>query len=259
MFPAELDAIRDLLSRANDTQYDLGRVAAEKCFGRGVSGEPRVRMYGDDGIAVTCGHYLRLLAVDRTRRAHGIGTALLRDAEAHGARIIGAEAGNYFVPGAPEALIGFFRGYHETARTQNLIASTAFDAPTTVRRAQHGERERVLDFIAKNFGTAWRFEAARAFEAEEPTLMLAEVDGNIAGFAAHEANNRGLGTFGPTGVAHAYRGRGIGRALLLASLADLRRLGYANAIIPWTDAIEFYHRACGASVSATFVTLASTR
>ena len=34
------------------------------------------------------------------------------------------------------------------------------------------------------------------------------------------------------------RGRGIGCQLLLASLADLRRLGYERAVIPWTDALD---------------------
>ena len=257
VFPAELDAIRDLLSRANDTQYDLARVAEEKCFGRGVSGEPRVRMFGSDGIAVTCGRYLRLLAVDRDRRGRGIGTALLRDAEAAGARVIGAEAGNYFVPGVPEELVGFFRGYRETARTRNLIASTRSPSPGLRPPSPGGRgirRERILEFVGRHFGPIWRFEASRAAE-----LIGAEDGGEIIGFAAVEANNRGLGTFGPTGVAEGFRGRGIGRALLLDALAELHNLGYEQAIIPWTDAVEFYRRAGGATVAATFVTLASAR
>ena len=255
--PADLDAIRELLSRANDTQYDLARVAAEKCFGSGFNGAPVVRLHDDDGIAVICGRHLRLLAVDRDRRGRGIGSALLHDAESRGARIIGAEAGHYFVPGAPEESVGFFREYKEVARTQNLIASTAFDAPSDVRRASHEERERLLEFVGEHFGAIWRFETSRAFDVAEPTLMLAEHEGAIVGFAAHEANNRGLGTFGPTGVAKRFRGRGIGRSLLLASLADLRSLGYAEAIIPWTDALEFYRRACNATPAGTFVTLTS--
>jgi GNAT superfamily N-acetyltransferase len=251
-FPQELDAIRELLARANDTHYDLARVAEEKCFGRGVTGEPSVRMFDDDGIAVTCGRYLRILAVDRAKRGRGIGTALLRDAESRGATIVGAEAGNYFVPGVPEHLAGFFRGYVETSRTQNLIASTNFEAPPDVRRVMPDAR--VLDFIAQHFGASWRFETARA-----PGLIVAERDGAIAGFAAFEANNRGLGTFGPTGVAKQFRGQGIGRSLLLASLAALRDEGYSQAIIPWTGAIDFYRRACGATIAASFVTLASSR
>ena len=74
----------------------------------------------------------------------------------------------------------------------------------------------------------------------------------ILGFSAHEANNRGLGTFGPTGVAPSARGQGIGRLLLLESLRDLRELGYESAIIPWTDSVEFYQRSCGAKVEETY-------
>src|SRR5437868_5592672 len=73
--------------------------------------------------AVTGGKYLRILAVDRERRRRGIGSALLRDAESRGARVIAAEPGNYFTPGILESVVPFFtkRGFHETARTHNLI------------------------------------------------------------------------------------------------------------------------------------------
>ena len=49
--------------------------------------------------------------------------------------------------------------------------------------------------------------------------------------------------------------RGLGARLLHASLADLHRLSYQSAVIPWTDAIEFYRKACGATVAERFVTL----
>ena len=51
------------------------------------------------------------------------------------------------------------------------------------------------------------------------------------------------------------RGRGVGCRLLLASLADLRRMGYARAVIPWTDALEFYRKCCGARPAHQFVTM----
>lgn len=124
-----------------------------------------------------------------------------------------------------------------------------------VVRASDTTREGVLAFIENEFGRIWRFEAARAFENDPPTMFYVEVDGEIAGFAAHDANNRGLGFFGPTGVARAHRGRGLGGRLLKASLADLGRLGYEQAIIAWTDAIDFYRKACGATVADRFVTL----
>ena len=234
--------------RANDVPYTLERVAEEKCFGEGYEGQPRARVFGDfEGIAVTCGKYLRILAVARERRQRGIGSALLRDAESRGARIVAAEPGNYFTPGVLESVVPFFtkRGFRETARTHNLNAEPL---PAGVPDNLHHDRERVLDFIGRTFGPIWRFEAGRG-----ASLFSIEHDGEIAGFSTHEANNRGIGSFGPIGVAEKFRGHGFGKKLLLASLADLRRLGYHRAVIPWTDATEYYRRICGATIAHTFV------
>lgn len=256
---ADLPRIVELFANANDAPYDLAAVAEEKCFGAGVRGDPIVSFVRNfAGVSVTCGKSLRILAVDRSQRRHGIGSALLRDAELRGARIIAAEAGNYFTPGlvmSDTATIEFFtkRGYRDTANTYNLIAiNLPVEIPQDVMRITQQTRDRVLTFIEKEFGRIWRFEASNAGD----NLFYVEVDGQIAGFAAHDANNRGLGFFGPTGVARAHRGRGLGGRLLAASLADLRRLGYERAVIPWTDALDFYRKACGATVAARFVTLA---
>ncbi|HKO54258.1 MAG TPA: GNAT family N-acetyltransferase [Thermoanaerobaculia bacterium] len=270
----DLPRIAQLLANANDAPYDLARVAEEKCFGAGVAGEPRVRIFGDfNGVAVQCGRALRLLAVDRAHRNEGIGSALLDDTNP---TVIAAEAGNYFTPGVvttDENTISFFekRGYRETARTQNLIArELPEEIPEGVKRVvlsradgegspgKRGEILRsaqddtaVLHFIEREFGRIWRFEVANA-----QTVFYVEQNGEIAGFAAHGGNNRGLGFFGPTGVAKQHRGKGLGRKVLIATLADMRRQGYEQAIIPWTDAIEFYERSCGAEVQHRFVTLA---
>jgi GNAT superfamily N-acetyltransferase len=247
---ADLPRLRELLARANDAPYDLGRVAEEKCFGAGVAGPPEVRVWGDfAGVSVTCGAWLRILAVDRAQRGRGIGTALLRDAEARGVTGIGAEAGNYFTPGVLEGQERWFvkRGYKETARTQNLETT---DLPHTGQPATDN-RQPVLDFIRRTFGDIW------AFEASKGRLFHTEANNEITGFAAHDANNRGLGFFGPTGVAPAHRGKGLGTILLRACLADARRRGYTRVVIPWTDAIDFYAKACGARVAHRFVVLRS--
>lgn len=268
----DLPALRELCASANDAPYDLERVAEEKCFGLGLPGSPVVRVAGRDGrvegAAVTCGRYLRLILVARDARGRGLGTALLRDAESRGAEVVAAEPGNYFTPGIVEsdlAARAFFRrhGYLETRWTWNLDAAlpgspeNAGEAGAV--RPHHDDADRVLDFVQREFGRIWRFEAARAFDTEIPQVFVTESDGAITGFAVHDVNNRGLGFFGPTGVAKAMRGKGLGRRVLLASLADLRRLGYARAVIPWTESIEFYRKSCGAEPAHRFIAFAKPR
>jgi len=252
----ELAVIRELVARANDAPYDFAAVAEEKCFGDGIAGAPSTRVFERDGriagVAVTCGKWLRVLAVDRDARRHGIGTALLADSDAS---VIAAEPGNYFTPGVwmeDEGTCAFFRsrGLLEKSTTWNLLClgrpGTSYDVvrrPTT--------QESLRDFVQKEFGRAWAFEVARARGA-----FITEENGNITGFAVYEANNRGLGTFGPAGVVKSHRGRGLGCQLILASLAALRDLGYTRVIIPWTEALDFYRNCAGAIPTHRFVAFA---
>ncbi len=250
-----MSSLRPLLAAANDAPYDLGAVAEEKCFGRGLAGEPVVRVFDDGGsirgVAVSCGKSLRLIAVAHEHRRRGIGTALLRDAAA---RIIGAEPGNYFTPGVWEgdvATIAFLQkhGYRQTGTTWNLRASLAPRQREEGGRTPGSEEKdtgRMLDFIERHFGKAWRFEASRG-----RVIFLDDI-----GFVVYEANNRGLGTFGPLGIIKSMRGHGHGRELLLAALGGLRDLGYRQAIIPWTDAIDFYRNVCGAEPAHRFLMFA---
>lgn len=262
----DLPALRALFGRANDTPYDLAAVAEEKCLGHGYSGPPVVRVYGDmKGAAVTCGKFVRILAVDRDARRQKIGSALLADAESRGTMLIAAEPGNYLTPGVlatDEGAIAFLRrhGYVELAETHNLdVSLTALSREPhlpgglALRRATPADRDSVLGFIEEHFGRIWRFEASKAFDPDEPTLFIGEEGTRITGFAAHDVNNRGLGFFGPTGVVRSMRGRGLGCALLLTSLADLRHLGYERAVIPWTDALEFYRKCSGAEAAHRFI------
>ena len=77
-------------------------------------------------------------------------------------------------------------------------------------------------------------------ESENPRGHRAD----LVGFAAYECTRKDF--FGPTGVIESERGRGLGRALLLASLWGLRELGYAYAVIGGVGPAEFYERAVGA-------------
>jgi GNAT superfamily N-acetyltransferase len=266
--PADLPSLRGLLARANDSPYDLAVVTAEKCFDAGIAGAPTTRVFEHEGrpagVAVTCGKWIRILGVDPAMRRQRIGSALAEDAEALGGRVVAAEPGNYFTPGvvlSDEGSLAFWRsrGYAETQRTWNLEVDLGGRLESGGTRALHADRGRVLDFIEREFGRIWRFEASRAFDRDQPTIFIEEQDGSIAGFAAHDVNNRGLGFFGPTGVAKSMRGQGIGGRLLQASLADLHRLGYARAVIPWTDAVDFYRKSSGAEPAHRFVAFARSR
>ena len=66
----------------------------------------------------------------------------------------------------------------------------------------------------------------------------------MIGFAACECTRKAF--FGPTGVAEDERGRGVGKALLVASLWGLRKLGYVYGIIGRAGPVEFYREAVGA-------------
>jgi mycothiol synthase len=275
--PGDLEAIRRFLPGANEAPYDLAAVAREKCFGPGITGPPVTLLaVGADeeihGVVVTCGEAIRILAVGRAVRRRGIGGALLAAAEEPLGRkrriVIAAEAGNYFTPGVVEGdeetlLFLQHRGYERSDETDNLAADvSSLEAipssgpePGLPFRASHSRRAEALAWIERQFGRIWRFESEPAFDRDEPTMFLVENEGAIAGFAAHDANNRGLGFFGPTGVSRQLRGRGLGRLLLMASLADLRSRGFSRVIIPWTDSLEFYRKSCGALPEHHFVQL----
>ena len=120
------------------------------------------------------------------------------------------------------------------------------DEGINIRRAQPFEITRVRDFIEQNFSVAWADEISVGFANKPVTVVIATRDSRVIGFAAYECTRRAF--FGPTGVAASERGRGIGSALLIASLWGLRELGYVYGIIGGAGPVEFYQAAVGAVV-----------
>lgn len=118
-----------------------------------------------------------------------------------------------------------------------------------VKRAMTPEMGKVLDFIRANFGEGWASEAAASF-ARIPVSCFVAADlsapkgQQVVGFGCYEATAPDF--FGPTGVHPAYRGRGIGLALLHCCLDGLKSLGYGYAIIGGAGPVDFYKKACGA-------------
>ena len=118
-------------------------------------------------------------------------------------------------------------------------------AGVTIRRALAPEYELVTDWVRSKFSAGWAGETAVSMMRQPPTCFLATRAEKLVGFACHESIARGF--FGPTGVDEAVRGQGIGHALLLASLLDLKTMGYAYAIIGDVGPSEFYERTVGAT------------
>jgi len=107
-----------------------------------------------------------------------------------------------------------------------------------IRRGYAFELSRVRRFITRHFSESWADEAEAAFARMPITCWIAVREKRVVGFACVEATARGF--FGPTGVDPAERGKGIGGALLLASLEGLKAEGYAYGIIGAAGPVEFY-------------------
>ena len=118
-------------------------------------------------------------------------------------------------------------------------------AGVTVRRALAPELELVTNWVREKFSAGWSSETAVCFARLPISCFLATRDGKLVGFACHDAIARGF--FGPTGVDEAARGAGIGHALLLATLLDMRTLGHGYGIIGDVGPSEFYERTVGAT------------
>ena len=129
-------------------------------------------------------------------------------------------------------------------RPDPSIETRLNEAGITIRRALAPELELVTDWVRRTFGPGWSGEAAVAISRLPPTCFLATQSQRLIGFSCHGATARGF--FGPTGVEKAARGKGIGHALLLASLLDLKAMGYAYAIIGDVGPSAFYERTVGA-------------
>lgn len=107
-----------------------------------------------------------------------------------------------------------------------------------VRRLLPPERDILLAWIGRRFTPLWVAEASVASGAHPLSTWVAVRDGELIGFACHDATQKGF--FGPTGVDASARGQGIGEALLFATLGGMREAGYAYAIIGDPGPVEFY-------------------
>ena len=217
----------------------------------------------------TVGH-VRYLLVHPAWQGRGIGGELLdwaevrlRDLGAHDV-VLGGEPWHFF-PGPPEGRAGFFR-----ARGYTVGAPAACDlrrelvslpAPLDVPGAQLGPLTdpAALDaFLAEVFPGRWRWDARRVAErAPQQVLTLTRGEG-VRGFALigrsgdpvplpsllwGSALTHGPGVaggLGPMGLHQSERGRGAGRALLVAAMHALAGRGVTHMGVDWTGLAPFY-------------------
>jgi GNAT superfamily N-acetyltransferase len=127
-----------------------------------------------------------------------------------------------------------------------------------IRRAIAPEQWLVVPWVREHFQAYWASECEVAF-ARVPVSCFVAVqveasadairpDTTLLGFACYDATMKDF--FGPTGVLPSERGRGIGKALLVACLQAMRNDGYGYAIIGGVGPAEFYSKAVGATLIA---------
>jgi GNAT superfamily N-acetyltransferase len=113
-----------------------------------------------------------------------------------------------------------------------------------VRRPNPWEKSILMEWVHDQFTSAWALEGEAAFAVKPPSCFIALEKDALIGFACYDCTRRNF--FGPTGVAEAARGRGVGLSLLLACLHAMRDDGYAYAIIGGVGPAQYYSKTVGA-------------
>lgn len=212
--------------------------------------------------------FVVLLAVKRSARCAGVGSALLERAESFLAAkgcahcSISNYPPAYFTPGVDEAEyvegLRFLcrRGYRITSRPLAMELNLAsFRPPAKVRLAESpafcrdADPARTLELLrfAERFSADWARFVREAFRdihrGDNPArLQIALVGGRIVGFSHFEGSR-----FGPIGVDPEHEGKGIGSALMARTLGAMRAQGANRAWFLWTDdrTAQRFYAPCG--------------
>lgn len=124
------------------------------------------------------------------------------------------------------------------------VAAMAAISAGTPRKPVGPEHELVIAWVRASFSPAWASEAAAALGNRPTTLFIAQREQELLGFCCYDATARGF--VGPIGVQESARGQGLGAALLLACLHDMRSMGYGYAVAGHVGAPDFFRRVAGA-------------
>ena len=115
-----------------------------------------------------------------------------------------------------------------------------------IKRAMGPDITLIKESIISMFSQGWADEAFKAMMNSPSSCYIATKDKKVIGFACYDTTAKGF--FGPTGVDERFRGKGIGKALLIKCLLTMYELGYGYAIIGAAGPVKFYEKNCGAVV-----------
>lgn len=116
----------------------------------------------------------------------------------------------------------------------------------TVRLCRPFDMHAAEEWIARTFSTRWVSEFQVAMAHQPCGCVVATQNRKVVGFACYDATARGF--IGPMGVDPELRQGGVGKALLVTALEQMRAIGYAYAVIGGTGPQDFYARTVGATV-----------
>ena len=115
-----------------------------------------------------------------------------------------------------------------------------------IRRAMAPDKFRILPWVQGLSGVSASGECDVCFSHTPVSAFVATRGATLVGYACYNATAPDF--FGPTAVDPDYRGKGVGKALLLRTLQAMRNEGYVYAIIGGVGPVPFYEKTVGAVV-----------
>lgn len=118
----------------------------------------------------------------------------------------------------------------------------------SIRRALVPEKRIVVSWVERTFHHGWADETASAFSGHPVRCFIATEGDRVVGMSVYNAISPGVA--GPLGIDPGCRSGGVGKALFIRTLHDMRQQGYAYAILGWIppEAQAFYAKIVNATV-----------
>lgn len=111
-------------------------------------------------------------------------------------------------------------------------------------RALAPDKIRITEWVKEHSSVSAAGECDVCFSNRPISCFIAAKGSQILGYACYNATAPDF--FGPTRVADEFKGKGIGKALLLRSLNAMKDEGYVYAIIGGIGPAEFYEKCVNA-------------